>query len=194
VKLPPRHHAAGRPLRPNASADADDARLFREAVKDATPIAPDARVTASRAEARPVAVQSLLDEYDALAEVRRAWVTADDALDTGDEPSYVRDGLSSMVLRKLRRGQWVVEGELDLHGATRVEAREQVGLFLKACTRRLLRCVRIIHGKGLGSKNREPVLKHKVRAWLMQRDEVLAFCQAPATMGGSGALLVLLKA
>jgi DNA-nicking Smr family endonuclease len=75
----------------------------------------------------------------------------------------------------------------------RMEAAESVGQFLRRCTRRGLRCVRIVHGKGLGSRNREPVLKGKLRKWLPVRDEVLAFCQAPASEGGSGAVLVLLK-
>jgi DNA-nicking Smr family endonuclease len=97
------------------------------------------------------------------------------------------------VLRKLRRGHWIVQAELDLHGLTRTEAHEAVAGFLREALRRARRCVRIVHGKGLGSKNREPVLKGKVRVWLAQRDDVLAFCQAPAAQGGSGAMLVLLK-
>jgi DNA-nicking Smr family endonuclease len=73
------------------------------------------------------------------------------------------------------------------------EARLYVVQFLAECRKRGARCVRIIHGKGLGSKNREPVLKHKLRSWLMQRDEVLAYCQAREVDGGAGALVVLLK-
>ena len=73
-------------------------------------------------------------------------------------------------------------------------AREALAHFLHAANRRGLRCVRVIHGKGLGSINKEPVLKNKVRNWLMQKDEVIAFCQAKAADGGSGALVVLLKA
>jgi DNA-nicking Smr family endonuclease len=87
----------------------------------------------------------------------------------------------------------VVEDGIDLHGMNRVQAAEAVGAFLRDCRARKLRCVRIVHGKGLGSRNREPVLKGKLRKWLMVRDEVLAFCQAPANDGGGGAVLVLLK-
>ena len=88
---------------------------------------------------------------------------------------------------------WVVEDNLDLHGLNRSEAAAAVREFLRGCRARRLGCVRIVHGKGLGSRNREPVLKGKVYHWLKQREEVLAFAQAPAAHGGAGAVLVLLK-
>jgi DNA-nicking Smr family endonuclease len=97
------------------------------------------------------------------------------------------------TLRRLRRGHWVIQDELDLHGHTTAEARTAVAAFLQACLRDAVRCIRIIHGKGLRSKNREPILKTKVANWLRQREEVLAFCQARPTDGGSGAVIVLLK-
>ena len=98
------------------------------------------------------------------------------------------------MLRRLRRGHWVVQAGLDLHGLNRHQAALHVAEFLHSAVHRGLRCVRIVHGKGYGSKNREPVLKGKLRHWLAMRDEVLAYCQAPDHDGGSGALLVLLKA
>ncbi len=85
------------------------------------------------------------------------------------------------------------QAQLDLHGMRTDEAREALADFLRNATRRGLRCVRVIHGKGLGSLNRQPVLKEKVMRWLTQRQEVIAFCQAPPFAGGGGALLVLLK-
>jgi DNA-nicking Smr family endonuclease len=88
----------------------------------------------------------------------------------------------------------VVQDQLDLHGLTRAEAHEALAAFLRTAVRYARRCVRIVHGKGLGSKNREPVLKVKVKVWLARRQEVLAFCQAPPAHGGSGAVLVLLRA
>jgi len=180
-----------RPLDPRVpDDDGDDVALFRAAVGDAVPLrAPKRRVHAGRG-APPLPVQSLLDEHSALAESRSGRLDPE----IEDEASFLREGLSRQVLRKLRRGYWVVQDDLDLHGLTRAEAREAVAGFLREAVRRARRCVRIVHGKGLGSKNREPVLKGKVRVWLAQRDEVLAFCQAPATHGGSGAVLVLLKA
>ncbi|HVL74381.1 MAG TPA: Smr/MutS family protein, partial [Noviherbaspirillum sp.] len=94
----------------------------------------------------------------------------------------------------LRRGHWVIQGQLDLHGMRRDEAREALGEFLRNAVKRGIRCVRIVHGKGLGSVNKEPVLKNKVRSWLVQKDEVMAFCQARGDEGGAGAVVVLLRA
>jgi DNA-nicking Smr family endonuclease len=181
-----------RPRDPRVS-DAD-AALFRAAVGDAVPLrAPTRRVDVKRS-APPVPVQSLLDEHSALAESRGGPLDPETALEAEADASFLRDGMSRQVLRKLRRGHWTVQDELDLHGLTRAEALEALAGFLRESARRARRCVRIVHGKGLGSKNREPVLKGKVRVWLAQREEVLAFCQAPATQGGSGAVLVLLQA
>ena len=104
----------------------------------------------------------------------------------------MREGIGRDVLRKLRRGHWVIQDELDLHGMNREQAAVAVAEFLRRCLRRGLRCARIVHGKGLGSRNREPVLKGLLRKWLL-REEVAAYCQAPAAEGGSGAVLVLLK-
>lgn len=116
-----------------------------------------------------------------------------DELESGEELLYLRAGQKLDTLRKLRRGEWVIQGELDLHGLNTDEARTAVAGFLLQARQNNKRCVRIIHGKGLGSKNREPVLKLKLKNWLVQRNEVLAFSQARAVDGGSGALLVLLK-
>ncbi len=167
---------------------------FRKAVADVRPLKRLRRAAPVRTPAPPVPVQSLKDERAALVESVEGPLTADEALETGEELVYLRDGLARMVLRRLRRGHWVVQAELDLHGMNRHEAAQGTAEFLLAAAQRGKRCVRIIHGKGYGSKNREPVLKAKLRNWLMPRDEVLAFCQAPPHEGGSGALLVLLKA
>jgi DNA-nicking Smr family endonuclease len=171
----------------------DEVALFRDAVRDAIPLAQSAHRVTHHHPMPPVPVQSLLDEYEALNESLKRPIDPDEALATGEEESHVRAGVARTVLRRLRRGHWVVQDELDLHGMTRAEARIALVDFMRACLRRELRCVRVIHGKGLGSKNREPVLKGKVRTWLAQREEVLAFCQAPPAYGGGGALLVLLR-
>jgi DNA-nicking Smr family endonuclease len=177
-----------------AQGDADDeAAVFREAVRGAIPLRHPERARAGGAKLPPVPVQSLLDVHDTLAESGTGPIPWDETMETGEELAYLRQGLGSDILRKLRRGHWVVQDELDLHGLTRVQAQPLVADFLLRCLKRGLRCVRIIHGKGLRSPNREPVLKSKIRTWLARRDEVLAFCQAPASEGGSGALLVLLK-
>jgi DNA-nicking Smr family endonuclease len=163
---------------------------FRRAVADAQPLARPRKVIQRRRPA-PVARQRLRDERAALAESLGP-VTLDDALDSGDELAYLREGLGRDMLRKLRRGHWVVEDELDLHGMNRHAAAISVTEFLRHCRHRRLGCVRIVHGKGRGSHQREPVLKGLLRKWLVRQD-VLAFSQAPAAQGGSGAVLVLLK-
>ena len=170
----------------------DEAALFREAVRDATPLRSPARVR-PEAGSLPLPVQSLLDVHDALAESLTGPISLDQSIETGEELFYLRDGLSRDVLRKLRRGHWVVEDHLDLHGMNRLEAAVSVNDFLRRCMARRLRCVRIVHGKGLGSHNREPVLKAMLWKWLPLREELLAFSQAPTAHGGSGALLVLLR-
>ena len=167
---------------------------FKEAVAGVRPLKRSGRIALKRPAPDPVPHQRRRDELAALAESLDGPVSIDDALDSGEELAYLRDGLSRQVLRRLRRGHWVIQDGLDLHGLNRSQAAHSVAEFLRECVARGLRCVRIVHGKGLGSHNREPVLKAKLRKWLPQRQEVLAYCQAPASEGGSGALLVLLKA
>jgi DNA-nicking Smr family endonuclease len=167
---------------------------FLKAVAGVQPLKAVRRTARAKPPAPPIPVQLMRDERAALAESIERPVTPEEALETGEELAYLRHGLSRLVLRRLRRGHWVVQAELDLHGMNRHEAAAGVADFLLSAAQRGQRCVRIIHGKGRGSKNREPVLKAKLRNWLMPRDEVLAFCQAPAHEGGGGALLVLLKA
>jgi len=166
---------------------------FRKATRDVQPLRAPRRVRLGRAPAAPVPEQTRRDERAALAESLAGPRSIDDAIDSGEELAFLREGLSRQVLRKLRRGHWVVQDELDLHGMNRVQAAHAVAEFLRHCRARRFRCARIVHGKGLGSRNREPVLKGKLRKWLAVRDEVLAFCQAPAADGGSGAVLILLK-
>lgn len=171
----------------------DEVALFREAVRGATPIRSAPRVLQRGKPPLPVPVQSLLDGHEAIAESLEGPLSQEQSIETGQEPSYLRAGLGRDVLRKLRRGHWVVQDALDLHGLNREEARLSLAQFLGACLKRGLRCVRIVHGKGLRSPGKEPVLKGKVQLWLARREEVLAFCEAPANQGGSGAMLVLLR-
>jgi DNA-nicking Smr family endonuclease len=167
--------------------DDDD---FKRAVAGAQPLETRRKVVQQRRPA-PVPRQRLRDERAVLGESLGP-VSIDDALDSGTELTYLADGLRREVLRKLRRGHWVVQDELDLHGMNRHVAAVSVAEFLKAARKRRLGCVRIVHGKGRGSHNREPVLKGLLRKWLL-RGEVQAISQAPAAQGGAGAVLVLLN-
>jgi DNA-nicking Smr family endonuclease len=167
--------------------------LFRDHVKDVRPLAGSGRYQQPLTPVAPLAHQLALDEKRALAESLSDEFDPESLLETDDRLSWSRVGIGSDIIRKLRRGEWVIQDEVDLHGARRDEAREMVAEFLRTSIKRGLRCVRVIHGKGLGSAGGQPILKARVRSWLMQKDEVLAFCQAQAKDGGSGALIVLLR-
>ncbi len=120
------------------------------------------------------------------------WLDEFDAA-SGEELNYRYNGVPLATLRKLRRGQYRIEAELDLHGFTVNTARQAMADFLVQCQRQGWRAVRIVHGKGHGSGHRGPVIKSRVDYWLRQRREIMAFCSAPANDGGSGALYVLLR-
>ncbi|HJV50075.1 MAG TPA: Smr/MutS family protein [Noviherbaspirillum sp.] len=171
-----------------------DAELFRRTVGDVSLLPPSDKAHSSAPRPQPIARQRMADEQAALEASLSDEFTIDTLLDTDEALSYARTGIAPDILRKLRRGHWVIQSQLDLHGMRRDEAREALAEFLRNAVKRGTRCVRIIHGKGLGSVNKEPVLKNKVRNWLVQKEEVIAFCQARAADGGSGALVVLLKA
>jgi DNA-nicking Smr family endonuclease len=167
--------------------------VFRTAVGDAVPLRSSGRVDPAPQPVPPVARQFELDESLALNESISDEIDIERLLDTDASLSFRRPGIGADVVRRLRRGHWVIQAEIDLHGLRVDEAREALLAFLVQSVRRETRCVRIVHGKGLGSPSREPVLKGKVLRWLAQRAEVLAFCQAGPSDGGSGALLALLK-
>lgn len=171
----------------------EEADIFRNSIGQVAPLRNNQKATILPQPPLPIARQHIADEQAALMESLSDEFTFDTLLDTDENLSFTRPGVGSDVLSKLRRGHWVIQNQLDLHGLRRDEAREALGEFLRQARRRGQRCVRIIHGKGLGSVNKEPVLKQKVRNWLAQKDEVIAFCQAQPADGGSGALVVLLQ-
>ena len=164
-----------------------------ELLPDVTPLPQPNRVQLTRDPPPPIAEHRLRDEQQALAESLSFDDPWEAGLETGEELKFLRDGLAPDVLRKLRRGHWKIQREIDLHGLTVAEAAPVLAQFLAHCLADGVRCVRIIHGKGLGSKNGEPVLKRKVASWLAKREEILAYCQARPTEGGAGAARVLLK-
>lgn len=170
-----------------------DADLFRREVGEVAPIAAAARAVHQRMPPPALPLQTRRDEQAVLSEAISDEFDPEILLDTDESLFYCRRGISHEVVRKLRRGHWIVQAQLDLHGMRREEAREALADFIRETVKRGLRCVRVIHGKGLGSVGKEPVLKGKVRAWLVQKAEVIAFCQARAHDGGAGAVLVLLQ-
>jgi DNA-nicking Smr family endonuclease len=171
-----------------------DAELFRQAVGPVQPLrmAPQAALRRTQPPP-PLPRQRQRDEAAALQETLSDAFDASTLLDTDEHLSYRRAGIGPDVTRKLRRGHWAIQAELDLHGLRTDEAREQLGAFIREARRLGLRCVRVVHGKGLGSPGKTPVLKGRVQGWLVQKKEVLAFVQARPAEGGAGALLVLLQ-
>ncbi|GAA4405051.1 Smr/MutS family protein [Quisquiliibacterium transsilvanicum] len=170
-----------------------EAGLFRASIGEAVPLKPTGRVDPSLPSPPPHPRQRELDERAALAASLSDEIGIEQLLDTDEELSFRRENVGPDVLPRLRRGHWVVQNQLDLHGLRVDEAREALVAFIARALKREQRCLRVIHGKGLGSAGKEPVLKGKVLKWLVQRDEVLAFCQARPTDGGAGALIVLLR-
>jgi len=186
------------PRRALAAAKHGDGDIdLTQAFSDVERLRPSRRTAHARPRAAPIARQSIADDADALAASKYGTEPAPDTWDVGQEheagQTYVRRGLGTDVLARLRRGHWAVQDEIDLHGHTADEAHDALADFLDEARARGFRCVRVVHGKGLTSPNREPVLKGKVRRWLSQWDDVLAYCEAPRHSGGGGAVLVLLR-
>ena len=165
----------------------EEAAWFREKLADVTPLAPSNRITA-KTPARLIPRDSSPTHADVL----------DQLSDHGAQPEplveFARNGLNKMTLRKLRRGVWRPQDDLDLHGLSRDQARILLQDFLQQAVQNHIRCVNVIHGKGWRSDGREGLLKSLTRHWLTQHAHVLAFCDAPLNAGGGGAVWVLLAA
>ncbi|WCE04180.1 Smr/MutS family protein [Pseudoxanthomonas sp. JBR18] len=171
--------------------DDDDASLFREAIGqvrrlDAAPSPP------SKPRPRPSARMARADERAALSEFRQALEAM--PIGAGDVLSHRVEALPASIFTRLKRGQFSIQDELDLHGATASQAEALLRQFLREAQRSGTACVRIVHGKGLGSDADIPVLKNVVDRVLRQRNDVLAFHSALPTQGGTGAVIVLLAA
>jgi DNA-nicking Smr family endonuclease len=172
---------------------ADDAELFRREMRDVSPVRAPRRVEPFREKPAPVPAKRAEDERAVLEELARLAFVGDE-IEFEDDAVFLRPGLPRDILRKLRRTHWVIQDHIDLHGMTGDEAAIATAQFLSGCKRAGLRCVRIVHGKGLRSRGREPVLKRRIRKLLTRRDEVLAFVEPRAVHGGGGAVVVLLEA
>ncbi|MFM8795869.1 MAG: Smr/MutS family protein [Betaproteobacteria bacterium] len=166
--------------------------LFRLSVGDITPLEDAGKVLLQPPPPAPVPRQRELDEQAALEEALSDEMDVETLLETDEGLSFRRRHIGQDVVRRLRRGQWAIQAQVDLHGLRRDEAREALQAFLRLSRRLGHRCVRVVHGKGLGSPGKAPVLKSRVRAWLIHSRAVLAFVQARASQGGHGAVIVLL--
>jgi DNA-nicking Smr family endonuclease len=177
----------------HADGDVDIAAAFADVTR-----LPAINRTPARSPAPPPDPrQRIADEADTLLASKYGADPAPTHWEVGQEleaeQTFLRKGLGSDVLGKLRRGHWSVQAEIDLHGHTSTEAHDALADFLLDARAHRLRCVRVIHGKGLTSPGGEPVLKGKVRRWLSHWDDVLAYVEAPQHAGGGGAVLVLLR-
>ncbi len=168
----------------------NDADVFRAAVGDIQPLPDTGRVVPSTKRVPPIVRRRTSDASSTPDLLSDHLAHANESEET---LGFQRPGIAPQTLRRLRRGHWRIQDELDLHGLTRDEARIRLVNFLNDCQNRETKCVRIIHGKGLSSKNHGSVLKQLVPSWLAQRPDVLAFVPARPEAGGTGALIVLLK-
>lgn len=173
---------------------ASEKNLFIRAAGVVTPLPDKRRALLKKEPSAPRPMQFEQDEKAVLIEAISDEFDVGTLLDVDDLLSFRRPGIGPDVTRKLRRGDWSIQRQLDLHGMRRDEARERLSFFIREAFKQGIRCVRVVHGKGLGSPGKAPVLKSRVHSWLVQKQEVLAFVQAKPADGGGGALVVLLMA
>jgi DNA-nicking Smr family endonuclease len=173
---------------------ASEKDLFIRAAGAVKPMPDKRRVLLKKAPPPPQTMQYQRDEKAVLIEAISDEFDVGTLLDIDEHLSFRRPGIGPDVTRKLRRGDWTIQRQIDLHGMRRDEAREQLSFFIREAFKQGIRCVRVVHGKGLGSPGKAPVLKSRVHSWLVQKQEVLAFVQAKPADGGAGALVVLLMA
>lgn len=176
------------------SPNSDDNISFEELLRDVKPLRkkkPD-NIELNYPKPEPTPRETHKDNQRVLKESLEISLEYED-LQPGDSLSYCKPGIQKAIFRKLKKGQFNIEAELDLHGLTVAQAQETLLVFIKNARIAHNRCVRIIHGKGYGSSNKGPRLKPMVNQWLQKRNEILAFCSARPTDGGTGAVYVLLK-
>ena len=173
---------------------ASEKDLFIRAAGVVQPVPDKRRAVLKKTPPPPKPMQFKLDEEAVLIEAISDEFDVSTLLETDEHLSFRRPGIGTDVTRKLRRGDWSIQRQLDLHGLRRDEARETLSFFIREAHKHGIRCVRVVHGKGLGSPGTAPILKSRVHSWLVQKKEVLAFVQAKPADGGAGALVVLLMA
>ncbi len=175
----------------SSKPDKDDVALFRNTVGKVNPIKQDA-IYHQGDKPAPIPAQRLADEAKVIHEMAYGSPDTQDR-ETGDGLMYKKPGIQNRVFQKLKRGQFAITAELDLHGLTAEEAKNTLADFLSRCAKCDRCCVKIIHGKGLRSKDGRPVIKNNIGRWLQQRQDVLAYCPAKRYDGDTGALYVLIR-
>jgi DNA-nicking Smr family endonuclease len=170
----------------------EEKTLFQEAMMNVKPLKKKNFLPPKSPKLKPIPKQLYRDEAAIFQDMLSDIYDPSD-FETGEELTYLKDGVQRSILRKLRRGHYSVLAELDLHGMTTHEARQAVSEFLRNSRLANLSCLRIIHGKGYNSYQKQPVLKSKLNSWLRQHEHVQAFCSARASDGGTGAVYVLIK-
>jgi DNA-nicking Smr family endonuclease len=168
-----------------------DSNLFRNSIGEVAMIKHD-RAELKTLKPPPVPLQRYADEQAVIKSITESSFNVMD-VESGDELFFKRTGVQQRVMEKLRRGQFAIEKELDLHGMTVTDAEAALKRFLTYCLQSDYRCVRIIHGKGHGSKDKKPVIKNRLNQWLQKNNAILAFSSARPVDGGTGALYVLIK-
>ena len=188
-----RAQALAQAQREAAAKKQAERQLFSRSIGPITPLRSRNLIHVTPEPTLPLPVQHWLDEERVLRESISDDFDVSTLLDTDDQLSFRRPGIGVEITHRLRAGHWSIQRQLDLHGLRTDEAREALGQFIRQANKLGVRCVRVVHGKGLGSPGKAPVLKSRVQRWLVQKKEVLAFVQARPMDGGAGALLVLLQ-
>ena len=166
--------------------------LFARAIGKVEPLPHLNKAHLPQSPREPVATQLKKDEAQVIQDSLSDEFDVSTLLDTDEALSFRRPTVGPEVTRKLRKGDWAIQREIDLHGLRSDEARLALTSFIRDAHKHGIRCVRVVHGKGLGSSGKTPVLKSKVHSWLVQKNQVMAFVQAKPAEGGAGALVVLL--
>jgi DNA-nicking Smr family endonuclease len=169
-----------------------DKNLFARAIGKVAPLPVHNKAHLPSKPREPIATQLQKDEAKVIQDSLSDDFDVSTLLDTDEALSFRRPSVGTEVTRKLRKGDWAIQREIDLHGLRSDEARLALTTFIRDAHKHGIRCVRVVHGKGLGSPGKTPVLKSKVHSWLVQKNQVMAFVQAKPAEGGAGALVVLL--
>lgn len=168
----------------------DDAQLFRTTVGPVKTIETNTVILTPDKKPRPTPLFKALEAIDPLQKNVHEQL---DILFQEDSVAFVSPGLQKNIIKKLRKGYFGVDANIDLHGLSSRDAQQQLLGFIHSCIEDGCRCVQIIHGKGYNSPNKQPVLKNDINLWLRQHKDVLAFCSTPPKAGGAGALFALLR-